>query len=68
VCMGRISSLYSMILLRGDSVESLAWRGKSASRTPLALCVTVFRCYVKRSFESSSRPKYLMYGLQGMSV
>jgi hypothetical protein len=49
-----------MILLRGDSVECLARRGKSASRTPVALCVTVFRCFVKRSLGSSSRPKYLI--------
>jgi len=42
--------------------------GESASKMPMALCVTVFRCFVKRSFESNSRPRYLMCGLQGISV
>jgi hypothetical protein len=68
VSMGRIKSLYRINLLGKDSVESLARRGKSASNTPVALCVTSFRCFVKRSLESSCRPRYLMCGLQGTSV
>ena len=66
--MGRISNLYRVGLLCEANVESLARRGKSASNTPMALCVTVFRCFVKRSLESNSRPRYLMCGLQGMSL
>jgi hypothetical protein len=62
VSIGRIISLYRMSLLCDDNVESLARMGKSASKTPMALCVTVFRFLVKRSLESSSRPKYLMWG------
>ena len=55
-------------MLCEDNIESRARSGKSASKTPVALCVTVFRCFVKRSLESNSRPRYLMCGLQGMSV
>jgi hypothetical protein len=68
VSMGRIKSLYRISLLGKDSVKSLARRGKSTSNTPVALCVTSFRCYVKRSLESNCRPRYLMCGLQGTSV
>jgi hypothetical protein len=68
VSIGRIISLYRMSLLCDDNVESLSRRGKSVSKKPMALCVTVFRCFVERSLESSSKPKYLMWGLQWMSV
>ena len=33
----------------------------------MALCVTACRCFVKRSLESSVRPRYRMEGLQGIS-
>ena len=33
----------------------------------MALCLTAYRCFVKRSLESSARPKYRMEGLQGIS-
>ena len=29
---------------------------KRLNKTPVALCVTVLKCFVKRSLESSSRP------------
>jgi hypothetical protein len=48
VSMGRIKSLYRISLLGKDSVESLARSGKSASNTPVALCVTPFRCFVEK--------------------
>jgi hypothetical protein len=49
------------------NVDSRARRGECVSKTPVALCTTVFRCFVKRSLESNSRPMYLMCGLQEMS-
>jgi hypothetical protein len=44
-------------LLYKNNVESRTRRGKSWRRAPVALCVMAFRCFVKRSLESSIRPK-----------
>ena len=41
------------------------WIRWSWRKTPVALCVTESRCFVKRSLESSVRPRYRMEGLQG---
>jgi len=54
VSTGRISNLYRVSLLCGDSVESRAWRGKSLRKVPVALCITECKCFVKRSLESSN--------------
>jgi len=55
-------------LLGRDNVESRARRGKSLRKVPVALCIMECTCFVKRSLESSTRPRYLMCGLQGMAV
>jgi hypothetical protein len=39
VSTGRISNLYRVSLLCGDSVESRARRGKSLKKVPVALCI-----------------------------
>ena len=44
------------------------WIRWSWRKTPVALCVTESRCFVKRSLESSVRPRYRMEGLQGITV
>jgi hypothetical protein len=43
----RITSLYRVILLGMDNVESGARRGKSWRKMPVALCVTEVKCLVK---------------------
>jgi hypothetical protein len=68
VSTGRISNLYRVNLLCGDSVESRARRGKSLRKVPVDLCITECKCFVKRSLESSIRPRYLICGLQGIAV
>jgi hypothetical protein len=42
-----------------DRVMAESWvrRGKILQNTPVDLLVTVCRCRVKRSFESSTRPR-----------
>ena len=55
-------------MLCKDNVESRARRGKSWRRAPVALCVMVYRCFVKRSLESSVRPRYRIMGRHGMTV
>ena len=57
-----------MSLLCKDNVESRARRGKSWRNAPVALHVTAYRCFVKRSLESSTRPRYRIWGLQGIAV
>jgi len=57
VSTGRISDLYRVSLLHGDSVELRARRGKSLRKVPVVLCITECKCFVKRSLESSTRPR-----------
>ena len=48
----RINSLYRVILLGMDNVESRARRGKSWRKMPVALCDTEVKCLVnRRSFQ-----------------
>ena len=54
----RINSSYRVILLGIDNAESPARRGKSWRRTPVALWVTEFKCFVNRSLGLSRRPRY----------
>jgi hypothetical protein len=54
----RINSLYRVILLGMDNVESRARRGRSWRKIPVALCVTGVKCLVNRSLGSSRRPRY----------
>jgi len=68
VSTGRISNLYRVSLLCGDSVESRARRGKSLRKVPVALCIMECKCFVKRSLESSTRPRYLICGPEGIAV
>ena len=49
----RINSLYRLILLVMDSVESRARRGKSWRKMPVALCVMEVKCLVNRSLGAS---------------
>jgi hypothetical protein len=65
---GRIDSLYRVSLLGMDSVESRVKRRKTLIKVPVALCITECWCFVKRSLESSTMPRYLICGLQGMAV
>jgi len=51
----RIRNLYRVILLGMDNVESLARRGKSWQRMPVALCSADVKSLVNRSLGSSSR-------------
>jgi hypothetical protein len=68
VSTGKINSLYRVSLLVMDSVESRTRRGKSLIKVPVALCITERKCFLKRSLESSTMPRYLICGLQGMAV
>jgi hypothetical protein len=68
VSTGWISNLYRVSLLCGDSVELRARREKSLRKVPVALCITERKCFVKRNLESSTRPRYLISGFQGMAV
>ena len=49
VSIERINSLYRVILLGMDNVESRARRGESWRKMPVALCVTEVKCLVNRS-------------------
>ena len=60
VSTGRINSLYRVSLVDRDNVESRARRGKSLRKVPVALCIMECTCFVKRSLESSTRPRYLI--------
>jgi hypothetical protein len=53
-----LNSLYRVVLLGMDNVESRARRGKSWMMMPVALCVTEVKCLVNRSLGSSRRPRY----------
>jgi hypothetical protein len=44
VSTGRISNLYRVILLCGDSVKLRARRGKNLRKVPVALCITECVC------------------------
>jgi len=68
VSTGWISNLYRVSSLCGDSVELRARRGKTLRKVPVALCITECMCFVKRSLESSTRPRYLICGFQGIAV
>ena len=62
VRMDQISNIYRVNLLDCVSTESRARRGKILQNTPVAYSVkfslvTVCRCRVKRSFESSTRSR-----------
>ena len=50
-----------------DNVESRARRGKRVRKVPVALWLAERKCLVKRSLGSSTRPRYLICGLQGMT-
>jgi len=54
----RINSLYRVILLGMDNIESRVRRGKSWRKMPVALCVTEVKCLVNRRLGSSRRPRY----------
>jgi hypothetical protein len=62
VSTGRINNLYRASSLGMDKVESRARRPKSLIKVPVALCITECKCFVKRSLESSTMPRYLMCG------
>ena len=55
--MDGISNLYRVNLLDCASAGSRARREKILLNTPVALLATVCRWRVKRSFESSTRPR-----------
>jgi hypothetical protein len=57
----RVSSLYRVILLGVNNVESRARGGKSWRKIPVALCVTEVKCLVNRSLGSSRRPRNQTY-------
>jgi hypothetical protein len=63
----RINSLYRVILLGMDNVESRARRGKSWRKMPVALCVTEVKCLVNRSLGSNRRPRYRTCELHGIT-
>jgi len=64
----RINSLYRVILLRMDNVESRARRGKSWRKMPVALCVREVKCLVNRRLGSSRRPRYRTCEFHGNTV
>jgi len=64
----RINSLYRVILLGMDNVESRARRGKSWRKMPVALYVMEVKCLVNRSLGSSRRPRYRTCGFHGITV
>ena len=65
--LGRIHSLYKVSLLGMDNVDSRARRGKVRSE-PVALHVTLRRCFVETSLKSSTSSRYRIWGLQGIAV
>ena len=64
----RINSLYRVILLGMDNVESHVRRGKSWKKMSVALCVTEFKCLVNSSLGSSRRPRYWTSEFHGITV
>ena len=68
VSIERINSLYRVILLGTDNVESRARRGKSWRKIPVAFCVTEVMCLVNRSLGSSRRPRYRTCAFHGITV
>jgi len=64
----RINSLYRVILLGMDNVETRAGKGKSWRKMPVALCVTEVKCLVNRSLGSSRRPRYRTCEFHGITV
>ena len=68
VSIGRINSLYRVILLGMDNVESRAMRGKSCRKIPVALFMTEVNCLLNRSLESRRRPRYRTCAFQGITV
>ena len=68
----RINSLYRVILVGMDNVESRARRGKSWRKMPVALCVTevkcLVNCLVNRSLGSSRRPRYRTCEFHGIAM
>jgi hypothetical protein len=66
--MERKSNLNNISLLGEFSEESRARRGNILRKVPVALLRVTCRCFVKRSLESSRRPKYLTEVFQSMAV
>ena len=68
VSVERINSLYRVILLGMDNVESRVRRGKSWRKMPVALCVMEVKCLVNRSLGSSRRLRYQTCEFHGITV
>jgi len=64
----RINSLYRVILLGMDNIESHARRGKSWRKVPVAFCVTEVKCLVNRRLGLSRRPRYQTCEFHGITV
>jgi len=64
----RINSLYRVILLGMDNIESRARRGKSWRKMLVALCVTEVKCLVNRSLGLRRRLRYRTCEFHGITV
>jgi hypothetical protein len=63
-----INSLYKVILLGMDNVESCVRRGKSWRKMLVALCVMLVKCLLNRSLGSSRRPIYRTREFHGITL